>query len=112
MQTFQSLFLFFLGSMDCLTTVIGTLYFGTVELNPLIPGLVNTNLAAFVKLTVTFSVGLIFIFAEKTLSKSANKDSRSFKIAHKLLRIAYFGIVLFLAIVVANNILVLFKIVG
>ena len=98
-----------MGSIDCLTTVIGTLYFGTIELNPLIVGLVSTNLPAFViiKLAVTVVVGLIFILAEKTLMKSKDKGSRSFTIAHKILRIAYTGIVLFLVIVVANNILVL-----
>ena len=101
-----------MGSMDCLTTVIGTLYYGTRELNPILAGLVSSNLPAFVivKLTVTVSVGLIFILAQKTLMKSPNKNSASFKIALQILRIAYFSIILFLAIVVANNLLVLFNI--
>ena len=92
-----------------LTTVIRTLYFGTIELNPLIAGLVSTNLPAFViiKLIVTICAGLIFILAEKTLMKSADKGGRAFTIAHSMLRIAYAGIVLFLVIVVANNIIVL-----
>jgi len=101
-----------MGSLDCLTMVKGTLYFGTEELNPIIAGLVSTNLLAFViiKLTVTVCVGLIYILAEKTLLKSANKDSKSFKTAHKILKIAYIGIILFLVIVVANNIFVLIKV--
>ena len=111
-QTLPSLFLIFMGSMDCLTTVIGTLYYGTRELNPILAGLVSSNLPAFVivKLTVTVSVGLIFILAQKTLMKSPDKNSASFKIALQILRIAYFSIILFLAIVVANNLLVLFNI--
>ena len=111
-QTLPSLFLIFMGSMDCLTTVIGSLYFGTRELNPVLAGLVNSNIPAFValKLTVTISVGLIFILAQKTLMKTPNKNSASFKIALRILKIAYFSIVLFLAIVVANNLLVLFNI--
>jgi membrane protein DedA with SNARE-associated domain len=102
-----------MGTMDCLTTVIGTLYYGTRELNPVLAGLVSSNLPGFVlvKLTVTVAVGVIFILAQKTLMKSPNKTLTSFKIAFQALRIAYFSIILFLAIVVANNLLVLFNIV-
>ena len=101
-----------MGSMDCLTTVIGTLYYGTRELNPILAGLVSSSLPAFVlvKLTVTVSVGLILILAEKTLVKSPNKKSLSFKIVLQILRIAYFSIILFLAVVVANNLFVIFNI--
>lgn len=95
--------------MDCLTTVVGTLFFGTQELNPVLAGLVNTNLLAFVglKLAVTVAVGLIFVLAQKTLMKTPDHNSASFKFATTTLKVAYFGILLFLAIVVANNILVL-----
>ncbi len=100
-----------MGSMDCLTTVIGTLYYGTRELNPVLAGLVSSNLPAFVvlKLTVTVAVGLIFILAQKTLMRSSDKNSASFKIALQILRIAYFSIILVLAIAVTNNLLVLFN---
>jgi hypothetical protein len=106
-----SLLLVFMGSMDCLTTVVGTLYFGTQELNPLISELVSTNIAGFVvlKLAVTVSVGIIFVLAERTLLRSVDKDDRSFKVAHKTLRFAYIGIILFLSFVVLNNIIVLLK---
>ena len=112
-QTVASLFLIFMGSMDCLTTVIGTLYYGTRELNPVLAGLVSSNLPAFVilKLAVTVAVGLIFILAQKTLMKFPNKNSASFKIALQTLKIGYFSIVLFLVIVVTNNLLVLFNII-
>ena len=101
-----------MGSMDCLTTVIGSLYFGTRELNPVLAGLVNSSIPAFValKLTVTISVGLIFILAQKILMKSPDKNSPSFKITLRILKVAYFSIMLFLAIVVANNLLVLFNV--
>jgi hypothetical protein len=106
-----SLVLVFMGSMDCLTTVIGTLYFGTMELNPLIANLVNTNLPAFVflKLSVTVSVGVVFVLAEKTLMGSGDRYSQSFRVAYNALRFAYVGIVVFLVIVVLNNILVLLR---
>ena len=107
-----SVMLVFMGSMDCLTTVIGTVYFGTQELNPLIAGLVNTNLLAFViiKLAVTFSVGIIFVLAEKALNNPNNPHDKSFKVAHATLRVASVGIVVFLFLVVLNNIIVLLRI--
>jgi hypothetical protein len=83
-----------------------------VELNPLIAGLVSTSLPAFViiKLTVTVCAGLIFVLADKTILESADKDYKSFKTANKILKMAYIGIILFLVIVVANNIFVLIKV--
>jgi len=79
------------------------------ELNPVLAGLVSSDLPAFValKLTVTVAVGLIFIFAQETLMKSPDKNSSSFKTALRILRAAYFSIIIFLAIAVANNLFVL-----
>jgi membrane protein DedA with SNARE-associated domain len=108
-----SLLLIFMGSMDCLTTVVGTLFFGTQELNPLIAGLVSANLPAFViiKLAVTISVGMVFVLAERTLIRTRNIAEKSFKMAHMTLQVAYVGIILFLALVVINNIIVLLRVV-
>ena len=110
-RTLPSLFLILMGSMDCLTTVIGVLYFGTVELNPLIAGLVNSNIGIFVviKLSVTVMAAIVFILAERMLSKLPDHTSKSFLNTQKVLKIAYIGIVLFLVIVVANNILVILR---
>lgn len=103
------LFLIFMGSMDCLTTVIGTLFFGTQELNPVLVGLVNGNLPGFValKLSVTVAIGVLFILAQRTLMQAHDQKSASFKIAVRMLKTAYFAIILSLAVVVANNVLVL-----
>lgn len=111
---FPSLLLILMGSMDCLTTVVGTLYFGTLELNPIIASLVQTNLPAFVfvKLAVTVSVGVIFVLAEKTLLSSGNRYSKSFRMAYNTLRVACAGIIIFLAIVVINNVWVLLRTLG
>jgi hypothetical protein len=100
-----------MGSMDCATTVVGILYFGAVELNPFLTGIVNANLTAFIalKLTTTVFITLIFRQAEKILMQTRNKNSRAFTWTHNLLRAAYVGIVLFLLIVVANNVIVLAK---
>ncbi len=97
--------------MDCLTTVIGVLYFGTVELNPIIAGLIKTNITAFVvvKLSVTLLVGVLFLAAQKTLLQAPNKDTKSYHIADAMLRGAFVGITVFLLIVVINNILVILQ---
>ncbi len=110
-KAFPSLLLILMGSMDCATTVVGILYFGAVELNPFLTGIVNANLTAFIalKLTTTVFITLIFRQAEKILMQTRNKNSRAFTWAHNLLRAAYVGIVLFLLIVVANNVIVLAK---
>ncbi len=83
------------------------------ELNPVLAGIVSSNLSVFVilKLAVTVSVGLIFVLAQKTLMRTSDHKSKQFKIALKTLKIAYFTIVLFLAVVVANNILVLLHVI-
>jgi hypothetical protein len=101
-----------MGSMDCLTTVIGTVYYGTQELNPLIAELVSTNLLAFVilKLAVTFAVGIIFVLAERALNNPNNPRDKSFKVAYATLRVASVGVVIFLFLVVLNNIIVLLRI--
>ncbi|MCW4009029.1 MAG: DUF5658 family protein [Candidatus Bathyarchaeota archaeon] len=108
-RTYPTMMLALMGSMDCLTTVIGILYFGAVELNPLISGVVSTNLPAFVvlKLTTTVFVCLIFVQAENILLKTKDKTSKAFSWTHKLLKVSYVGVILFLVVVVANNVLVL-----
>ncbi|MDR1992920.1 MAG: DUF5658 family protein [Nitrososphaerota archaeon] len=95
--------------MDCATTAIGTHYFDTQELNPLLANLVHTNLLAFVivKLSVTVAVGMIFMLAKNTLMNSKNKTDKSFKLANNTLKAAYITITLFLTIVVTNNIAIL-----
>lgn len=109
---YSSLLLILLGTLDCLTTVVGTLYFDTKELNPLIAGLVATNLPGFVavKLAVTILVGVTFILVEKMLRKNPDKKDRSYQAARNTLKAAYVGLTGFLTIVVANNVLVLLQI--
>jgi hypothetical protein len=100
-----------MGGLDCLTTVVGTVYFGTQELNPLISALVQSNLPIFVaiKLGVTVCVGLTFVIVERYLLRTSDVHDRSFKVAHNTLRAAYVGITVFLTIVVLNNFWVLLQ---
>ncbi len=106
---YGSLILILMGTLDCLTTVVGTMYFGTKELNPFISGLLATNLSYFVvvKLAVTVFVAVTFVLLEKILLKNAGIKDMSFRIAHNTLRAAYVGIICFLIVVVTNNIWVL-----
>ena len=101
--------LIFMGSIDCLTTVIGVLYSGATELNPFMAGIAQTNIGAFlvVKIAVTLFVAFTYVLANRTLMKSQNKSSRAFKFSSRFLKFAYVGIIVFMIIVVANNLLVL-----
>jgi hypothetical protein len=108
-RAYPTLLLVLMGTFDCITTVIGTLYFGAVELNPVIAGVVTSNIAAFValKLATTVMVCLIFLQAEKILMKTQDKSSKAFSRTQKMLKVAYAGVIVFLVVVVANNIMVL-----
>jgi hypothetical protein len=100
-----------MGSLDCFTTAIGILYFGAVELNPFLSGVVSSNLPAFValKLTTTAFVCLIFLQAEKILAKTQDQKDRAFVWTQNLLKFAYVGLIVFMMAVVANNLWVLAK---
>ena len=102
-------FLILMGSIDCLTTVIGVLYSGATELNPVMAGIVSTNIGAFlvVKIAATLFIAFTYFLANRTLAKSQNKSSRSFKYSHKILKVTYASIMVFMVIVVANNLLIL-----
>ena len=106
---YPTLLLALMGSMDCLTTVIGVLYFGAIESNPLIAGVASYSLPAFVvlKMTATVFSCLIFIQAEKILMQSKDKSSSSISRTQTLLKVARGAVVAFLFVVVANNVLVL-----
>lgn len=108
-EVFPSFVLVLLGSIDCLTTVIGVLYFGAAELNPFMTGIVSTSIVAFLvlKISATFLIGFTYILAKRTLNKTMNKESRSFKYSNKLMKFAYAGLMVFLITVVINNLAIL-----
>ena len=108
-EVILSFFLIFMGSIDCLTTVIGVLYSGATELNPFMAGIVSTNIGAFlvVKIAATLLIAFTYFLANRTLTKTRNKSSKSFKYSYKFLKLAYAGIMVFMVIVVANNLLIL-----
>jgi len=108
-EVFPSLFLILMGTIDAITTVIGVLYFGAAEINPLMTGIVNTNIIAFLvlKISATLLIGFTYILAKRTIYKTLNKETRSFRISNRLLKIAYSGLTVFLIFTVINNLSVL-----
>ena len=105
-----SVLLIVMGSIDAITTVIGVLYFGASELNPFLTGIVNTNILAFLvlKLAATFFIGFTYVIVNRTLNRAPDKTSKSFHYSHWIMKAAYTGLILFLALVIANNLTVLF----
>lgn len=109
MNMFPGLMLVLMGLMDCITTVVGVAIFGAIECNPLMAGLITTNLSAFItlKLTATVLICLAFIQAEKTLMRTKNKTSKTFAYTKKLLKTAFYCAIGSLVITVINNLIVL-----
>jgi uncharacterized membrane protein len=108
-EMIPSFVLVLMGAIDCLTTVIGVLYFGAMELNPFMSGIVNMNILVFmaVKMCATFLIGFTYILATRTLKKIENKETRSYRFSRSLLKVAYVGLVMFLIVVVVNNLVIL-----
>jgi hypothetical protein len=100
-----------MGSMDWLTTIIGIVYFGAVEGHPFLADITRTSLPVFtaIKLSTTIIVGLMFYTAEKTLLRTPDKNTRSFKCARIILRAAYVIATAFLLVAVLNNLIVVVK---
>jgi hypothetical protein len=104
-----SIMLIVMGSIDALTTIIGVLHYGASELNPLLAGIVHTNIFAFVvlKLAATFFIGVTYIVARRMLNQTQDKTSKSYHYSNLFTKVAYAGVILFLAIVITNNFFVL-----
>jgi hypothetical protein len=108
-EVFPSFLIILLGSIDCITTVVGVMYFGASEINPLMIGILNSSIAAFLalKISATFLIGFTYIYAKRTLNKAMDKSSKAFKVSCKVMKGAYAGIMVFLIITVINNLIIL-----
>ena len=98
-----------MGFLDWLTTIVGVLYFGAVEINPLFSGLTKTNLLAFssIKLSVTVLVGFLFYRGCK-FEQASRAGSR---LERRFLASGYFASLMTLTFVVTNNILAVARII-
>ena len=110
-RTFPSVILVLMGYMDWLTTMIGIVYFGAVEVNPFFADIVRTNLAAFtaIKLTTTIFVGLLYYVGDRMLMRLKDKKSKSFLCARLALRAGYVIITAVLLSAIVNNLIVIGK---
>ena len=108
-QMIPSFLIILMGALDCITTVIGVVYSGAKELNPFMAGIVDSNIGDFlvVKISATIIIAACYVVANRSLMLSPNKTTKSFKYSNKLLKIGYIGIIGFLCITVANNLIVL-----
>jgi Domain of unknown function (DUF5658) len=108
-EVLPSLFIILLGSIDCATTVIGVTYFGAAELNPILTGLVSTNIVAFLvlKISASFLIGFTYILAKRILNKTMDKTTKAFKYSSRLMKGAYAGLTILLTITIINNLIIL-----
>ncbi|MCW3999812.1 MAG: DUF5658 family protein [Candidatus Bathyarchaeota archaeon] len=103
------LVLLVMGTLDCVTTVIGTVYFGAYELNPFLVGIVgNVPVFMVVKLGATVGIAGSYLLARKIISQTQDKTTRSFRYSSLGIKAVYAGLLGFLIVVVVNNLIVLF----
>jgi hypothetical protein len=103
-----SFLLVLMGSIDCVTTVIGTLYFGAVEMNPIMAAVVsNVPLFMALKLSATFCIAGTYFLSTKILNSAQDKTTTGFRVGSAAVRVIYLGLVAFLVVVVVNNLMVL-----
>jgi hypothetical protein len=103
-----SILLVLMGTIDCITTVIGVAYYGAVEVNPIMAGVVsNVPLFMVLKLVATFCIGGTCLLAGKILNSAQDKTTRSFRFGSIGMKVTYMGLVAFMAVVVLNNFMVL-----
>jgi hypothetical protein len=102
-----------MGYLDWLTTIIGIVYFGAAELNPLFADITRTNLVAFtaIKLTTTIFLGFLCYLGERMLRRLKDRNSKSFLCCRIILTGGYVVAATFLLITILNNLFVVAKIV-
>ena len=101
--------LILLGSLDWLTTLVGIMCFGAVEINPFFAALTQTNIFVFsvVKLLLIVLIGGLFYKAGSF--KGASIGCANF--SGRVLDSGYFASLVFLSFVVTNNAIAIARIV-
>ncbi len=101
--------LLIMGTMDCVTTVVGVTLFNAAEINPILVGVVNSNTAIFtvLKLTATFCIAGTYILARRMLDRTVDQSTPGFRYSNLFVKAAYAGIVLFMLAVLINNLFIL-----
>jgi hypothetical protein len=102
------LVLILMGFLDWLTTVLGVLYFGAVEINPLFAGIIPSNIMAYsgIKLATAVLIGFLF-YKGYAIGKTPRINSHLEKL---FLESGYFASLMALTVVVANNIIAVVRV--
>jgi hypothetical protein len=89
-----------MGFLDWLTTVLGVVCLGAVELNPLFAGIINSNILVFscIKLSTAVIIGFLFY---KGIEKASGINSHLGKLC---VGSGYFASITALTVAAANNI--------
>jgi len=105
---YPSLALFFMGYADWLITIVGVVYLGAVETNPLFAEMTRTNLAGFtaIKLNATVFMGVLCYLGDRMLLGLKDENGRSFRVSRIILRTGYLITFGFLLATVLNNLIV------
>lgn len=105
---YPSLALFFMGYADWLITIVGVVYLGAVETNPLFAEMTKANLAGFtaIKLNATIFMGVLCYLGDRMLLRLKDENSKSYRVSRIILRTGYLITVGFLLATILNNLIV------
>jgi hypothetical protein len=97
-----------MGFLDWLTTVLGVLYFGAVEINPLFAGIIDSNILVYsgIKLSAAVLIGFLF-YKGYAIGKTPGINLHLGKL---FLGSGYFASLMALTFVVANNIIAVVRV--
>jgi hypothetical protein len=97
-----------MGFLDWLTTVLGVLYFGAVEINPLFAGIIDSNILVFsgIKLAAAVLIGFLF-YKGYAIEKTPGSNSHLGKL---FIESGYFASLMALTAVVTNNIIAVVRV--
>jgi hypothetical protein len=100
--------LILMGFLDWLTTIIGILYFGAIEINPLFAGMTKASILAYsgIKLSVVVLTGFLFYKADR-IEKMLRGNSH---FGRRFLELGYSVSFMTLTFVVASNIMTVVKV--
>ena len=96
-----------IGFLDLVTTVVGIAFFSAAEVNPLFSSLTQTNMEIYIGIKSSTILLTGFLFYKGACI--AERSVGSSRLGLHSLKICYLLSLVFLIMVVANNILVIFQ---
>jgi hypothetical protein len=98
--------LILIGFLDLATTVVGVVFFGAAEVNPLFSGLTQTNMLIFIgiKSSTILLIGVLFYKGASVAEMSFGSSS----LGMRFLEVGYLASLTLLTLIVTNNILTIF----